>query len=203
MGANWVSLAGGGRRFLSYVQGQSPCKFREYFYFIDHHGQLFLDDAKMKNFTSCFKDKEFLTFFFKHLRRNCTGRYEDEFPYISLCGTEHNYIRCDDRPIVYTAVTTEPDGCDKLSYGNAGSNLTVPFEPQRLFMWPNTGRLYYPAAEELGGVGLISSALAIRIGSLFRYANNSNEPTDIQWRDKKYLLTNELSRIFSSRNNRQ
>lgn len=40
----------------SYEQGQSPEKgIREYFYFIDHQGQLFLDDAKMKNFTSCFK----------------------------------------------------------------------------------------------------------------------------------------------------
>jgi len=39
-----------------YEQGQSPQKgIREYFYFIDHQGQLFLDDAKMKNFTSCFK----------------------------------------------------------------------------------------------------------------------------------------------------
>ncbi|CDW53119.1 DUF4505 domain containing protein, partial [Trichuris trichiura] len=176
----------GCRRFLSYVQGQSPCKFREYFYFIDHHGQV------SKEY------KEFLTFFFKRLRRNSTGRYENEFPYVSLCGTEHNYIRCDDRPIVYTAVTHAPDGNDALSYGNAGSKLTVPFEPQRLFMSSDTGRLYYPATEELGGVGLISSALAINIGSLFRYANNTNEPTHIQWRDKVYLLTNELSKIFAS-----
>ena len=39
-----------------YVQGQSPqAKVREYFYYIDHQGQLFLDDAKVKNFITCFK----------------------------------------------------------------------------------------------------------------------------------------------------
>jgi len=40
----------------TYVQGPSPePSIREYFYYIDHRGQLFLDDARFKNFTSCFK----------------------------------------------------------------------------------------------------------------------------------------------------
>lgn len=65
-------------RCVSYVQGQSPSpKTREYFYYIDHQGQvglgsprvksvcftmivydliqLFLDDARVKNFITCFK----------------------------------------------------------------------------------------------------------------------------------------------------
>lgn len=41
----------------SYVQGQQVGKRREYYYYIDHNGYLFLDDARMKNFTSCFKGK--------------------------------------------------------------------------------------------------------------------------------------------------
>ena len=106
---------------LTYTQGQSPePKIREYFYYIDHEGmvrkftisffrnnssfQLFLDDAKMKNFTSCFKDKKFLKFFFNRLKLNNTKKYQAEFPYVSLCGNEINYIRCDDLPIVYTHV---------------------------------------------------------------------------------------------------
>ena len=62
---------------MSYVQGQSPSpKTREYFYYVDHQGQvrrhltntdyrviyilfvhfqLFLDDTKVKNFITCFK----------------------------------------------------------------------------------------------------------------------------------------------------
>ena len=60
-------------RCVSYIQGQSPSpKTREYFYYIDHQGQvspyddldmimyaviiqLFLDDARVKNFITCFK----------------------------------------------------------------------------------------------------------------------------------------------------
>lgn len=127
------------RLHLSYVQGQSPePKIREYFYFIDHEGmvsaalwwwriyqfskqillgssyhfrtQLFLDDARMKNFTSCFKEKKFLKFFFDRIRFNRTDRYTTEFPFISLCGRERNFIRCDDVPIVYTHVLAGKEG---------------------------------------------------------------------------------------------
>lgn len=49
---------------VPYVQGQSPeNKIREYFYYIDHQGMLFLDDSKMKNFTSAYKEIDFLVFF--------------------------------------------------------------------------------------------------------------------------------------------
>lgn len=113
-----------------YVQGHtSGAKRREYFYYIDHEGmvsnayfglyyfqrfylketnslfwQLFLDDARIKNFTSCFKEKHFLQFFFKRLKFNTTDRYRNEFPYLSVCGIERNYVRCDDLPIVFTEV---------------------------------------------------------------------------------------------------
>ncbi|NP_001138259.1 UPF0598 protein C8orf82 homolog isoform 2 [Danio rerio] len=44
------------RNVSSYTQGQSPeARIREYFYYIDHQGQLFLDDTKVKNFVTCFK----------------------------------------------------------------------------------------------------------------------------------------------------
>lgn len=126
--------------FSLYVQGQSPePKIREYFYYIDHEGmvmlniklrvgipglniifkpllkyymydKLFLDDARIKNFTSCFKDKQFLVFFFKRLKRNDTNRYQNEFPYLSICGRERNFIRCDDFPIVFKEILAEDNG---------------------------------------------------------------------------------------------
>ncbi len=88
--------------------------------------QLFLDDTKVKNFITCFKgvclnlnvyalfhenlpdhyynylDKKFLAFFFRRVKPNTSGQYQDEFPFVSPCGPEMNYIRCDDLPIVYT-----------------------------------------------------------------------------------------------------
>ena len=58
----------------TYIQGQSPeARIREYFYYMDHQGMLFLDDSKMKNFTSAFKDKQFLKFFITRIKKNDTG----------------------------------------------------------------------------------------------------------------------------------
>ncbi|XP_069112642.1 UPF0598 protein CG30010-like [Argopecten irradians] len=187
-------------RSVHYIQGQSPePKIREYFYFIDHQGQLFLDDAKMKNFTSCFKEKDFLSFFFKRLKLNETTRYRADFPFLSPCGRERNYIRCDDRPIVYTHIldAPTPGDLDLLSYGGAGTALTVKFEPQRICMLPNTGRVYHPASTSLGGIGLIKSSIAIEISQYFEFEKGENyPPTKFHWKGKTYTLTNELVGIM-------
>lgn len=45
-----------------------------------------------------------MAFFFKRLKINNTGRYTQEFPYVSLCGPERNFVRCDDLPIVFTKI---------------------------------------------------------------------------------------------------
>uniref|UniRef100_A0A8C3MAJ7 Uncharacterized protein n=1 Tax=Geospiza parvula TaxID=87175 RepID=A0A8C3MAJ7_GEOPR len=47
---------------LRYQQGQRPEPgIREYFYYVDHQGQLFLDDTKVKNFVTCFKGTALIT----------------------------------------------------------------------------------------------------------------------------------------------
>ncbi|ESO90829.1 hypothetical protein LOTGIDRAFT_206699 [Lottia gigantea] len=183
------------RRNIHYVQGQSPePKIREYFYFIDHQGQLFLDDAKMKNFTSCFKEKAFLKFFFTRIKKNESGRYEQEFPYISPCGRERNFIHCDDRPIVYTHILPKfIDNKDYLSYGGAGDLLTVLFEPEKVCMLPQSGRVYHPASLKYGGVGLIKSSLAIEFSKHFEFENGEeNPPTQFTWNNERLKLTNEI-----------
>jgi hypothetical protein len=52
------------KRSLSYEQGQYVNRIRQYFYYIDHEGQLFMDDARMKNFTSCFKGNFYILIHF-------------------------------------------------------------------------------------------------------------------------------------------
>lgn len=52
-----------------------------------------------------FLEKKFLAFFFKRLKKNNTERYTKDFPYLSPCGFERNYVRCDDLPIVFTEIT--------------------------------------------------------------------------------------------------
>lgn len=99
----------------------------------------------MKNFTSCFKEKKFLKFFFNQLRFNNTGRYS-EFPYLSICGKERNFVRCDDYPFVYTNVikktTKNGDIEEHLAYNHAGDLLSLKFEPKLIFMLPETGKFY-------------------------------------------------------------
>lgn len=63
------------------------------------------------------------------MRRNETDRYK-EFPYISLCGRERNYIRCDDLPIVFTHILQNfnPETGQKeysFSYNHAHELLKV------------------------------------------------------------------------------
>ena len=197
--------------------------------------QLFLDDARMKNFTSCFKgklfslsrilildslsfyifngslsieymyytalifgiaEKQFLEFFFKRIKFNDTDRYAEDFPYLSLCGRERNFVRCDDQAIVYTHVlpSSNPEEPDRLSYGGTGELLTVPFTPEKICLLPWTGRIYHPTVERTGGIGLIKSSLAIELSKNFEFGPEGEyaPPTHFTWKDKRYTLTNEL-----------
>lgn len=196
----------------AYVQGQSPePKIREYFYFVNHEGmvnafsslntsrnvingpffslQLFLDDARMKNFTSCFKDKKFLQFFFSRLKINDTNRYTVDFPYISLCGRERNFVRCDDLPIVFTHILPDPHSKKELlTYSYASDLLTVGFEPDKIYMAPS-GKVYHPAPERYGSIGLIRSKLAIELSKHFEFEEGEEAaPNAIHWGTVKHKI---------------
>ncbi|XP_061636302.1 UPF0598 protein C8orf82 homolog [Phyllopteryx taeniolatus] len=191
------------RTSAAYIQGQSPePRIREYFYYIDHQGQLFLDDTKVKNFVTCFKDKQFLVFFFSRLRLNQSGRYENDFPFLSLCGRERNFLRCDDRPVVFTHLVQDATGDqDLLSFCGGAEKLTVSFHPEALYMHPASGRVYHPCSERTGGIGLVTSALAFELSPFFIYASErgqSGPPTHFLWKKQQYTLTNELAGSFST-----
>lgn len=145
----------------------------------------------MKNFTSCFKEKKFLRFFFNQLRTNTTDRYK-EFPFVSLCGKEKNFVRCDDYPFVFTNVLKKNIGDQEemtLAYNHAGDLLTLKFQPEKIFMLPETGRVYHPAPERAGFIGLVRSKLAIEFSKYFIFdEGESNPPTQFIYEDKTYEL---------------
>uniref|UniRef100_A0A8D8LUA6 UPF0598 protein C8orf82 homolog n=1 Tax=Cacopsylla melanoneura TaxID=428564 RepID=A0A8D8LUA6_9HEMI len=194
-----------GLKWISYIQGQTPePNRREYFYYIDHNGMLFLDDSRMKNFTSCFKEKKFLVFFFQRLRKNETGRYEDDFPFVSPCGRERNYIRCDDVPIVYTHTVSTLEG-EFFCHNHAGDDLKYPFNPSQIYMSITTGRIYHPTSDQYQQVGLIQSKTAIELSKLFQFRNGEDrEPTHILWKgvevelDPSYMKGIHVSTEFPS-----
>ncbi len=102
---------------------------RQYFYFLDRDGVLYHDNTALT-------DSRFLNFFFKYLRPNTTGLFEEEYPFISPCGREMNFLKPEDTPIVFQRLE---DG--KLFYA---PGLSVPFVPENL-RFSRQGILYHPA----------------------------------------------------------
>ncbi|CAF4689873.1 unnamed protein product, partial [Rotaria magnacalcarata] len=181
------------RHSSSYIQGQAPpdrTDVREYFYYIDSFGQLFLDDVRFKNFTSCYKDPKFLQFFFTRVRANTFSDrpYVSLFPYVSLCGRERNFIRCADVPFVLTQFFDEKDLFECCHIPS--TMLSIRFEPERLYVKPDTGRIYYPLSDNFHtGIALIKDAIAERLSSHLIYDDKTDGvPHSIEWKEKRYHL---------------
>ncbi|XP_031464939.1 UPF0598 protein C8orf82 homolog [Phasianus colchicus] len=138
-------------------------------------------------------DERFLAFFFRHLRPNRSGRYEDSFPFLSPCGAEHNFVRCQDLPIVFTRVLEGEKAVGSLlSYCGGGARLAIPFQPELLTFDPENGRLYHPGPEGGGGVGLVKSALVEEWGEGFEYGAGGAAPTHFVWGGRRYALRHPL-----------
>lgn len=104
-------------------------------------------------------------------------------------------MRCDDCPFVYTHVIAhkqengETKNC--LAYNHAGELLTLAFEPQKIFMLPETGRVYHPAPERVGYVGLVRSKLAIEFSKSFVFDDGEQKPpTRFKWDGEEFVLNN-------------
>jgi acyl-coenzyme A thioesterase PaaI-like protein len=114
---------------------------REYYYELDARGVLTLDGVEQS-------DPWFVDFFFRRLAETANPEYP-EYPYVSRCGEEMNYLRVTDTPIVYTGYR---DG--RLEYAHS---LSVAFMPDRLscspdgvlYHWAPVGRLVPHVAVEI------------------------------------------------------
>ena len=78
-----------------------------------------------------------------------------------------------------------------LSYGGTGDKLTVPFQPDKLCMLPEGGRVYHAGPEKLEGVGLVKSSLAIELSRFFVYEEGASEnsaPVGFRWRGRLWTI---------------
>lgn len=142
-------------------------------------------------------DLQFLVTFFSRLRPNHSGRYEASFPFLSLCGRERNFLRCEDRPVVFTHLLAPDSESPRLSYCGGGEALAIPFEPARLLPLAANGRLYHPAPERAGGVGLVRSALAFELSACFEYGPESpTVPSHVHWQGRRIALTMDLAPLL-------
>lgn len=64
-------------------------------------------------------------------------------------------------------------------------------------MYPESGRVYHPAPQKMGGVGLVRSVLAIELSKHFEFKDGEmSPPTSFTWNGVLYELTNELFDII-------
>ena len=118
---------------------------RTYYYVLDTRGQLHLEAQKYRNFTSCFKDKQFLSFFFKQLRPNVDDvlrreeldSYAQLCPYVSLCGNERNFVTPED-PLSAIVFVDFDDTTGEFIYPGVVAKERL--DPSRLAMSSTTGR---------------------------------------------------------------
>lgn len=174
-----------------YTQGEKVGNRRLYFYWVDHNGYLFLDDTKHRNFTSCYKDSVFLEFFYSRIRLaeasdKAFDRYGQEFRWVSPCGSELNWIRADDTPIVFTALVASSESASGhvLTYANGA--ISQPFDVAELEYCAYRGRLYHPAPRLAPAKALLSSALTIDIAKSISVKDNGE--ATITWQGNNYTL---------------
>lgn len=117
---------------------------REYYYELDARGVLTLDGVVQD-------DPWFVDFFFRRLAPTANPDYP-EYPFVSRCGEEMNYLRVSDTPIVYTGYR---DG--RLEYAHS---LSVAFAPDRL-SYSADGVLYHWAP--VGERGRLVPHVAVEI----------------------------------------
>jgi len=159
---------------------------RNYFYHIDLQGRLFLEDVLPKNVATSLKSDKFLDFFWHMLRPNTLGTFE-EYPFISPCGKEMNFVRPADTPIVFDRIDySEPNGFPRLVYASAHSQE---FDPSALVWHTETERIYHPVTKHKrlkGSMGLLRSHLGISLSERFVFENDGG--VSLEWEDKVFPI---------------
>eukprot|EP00934_Nitzschia_sp_Nitz4_P001088 Nitzschia sp. Nitz4//scaffold401_size10831//1277//2211//NITZ4_009056-RA/size10831-snap-gene-0.21-mRNA-1//1//CDS//3329551063//1088//frame0 len=128
-----------------FYERHAESDIRRYFYNVDLQGRLFLEETLPKNIATSIKDDKFLNFFFSRVQ-HCRPKDEEfldsegilqDYPYVSLCGKEINFIRPAATPIVFHSFTPDQQN---LCYGGT---LMKPFDSKQLFLSSKSGRLYH------------------------------------------------------------
>lgn len=154
-----------------------------YFYSIDLQGRVFLEEVLPKNLATSLKNIQLLDTFFRNIRRVSAKEYQylstygaqNDYPYVSPCGIEMNYVRPADLAICFHSLretSRDNSGCvsKELCFGGT---LTQPFSPGMLAISKRTGRIYhslscnneFPTQLHKGEqeYGLLKSSLAVEI----------------------------------------
>merc|ERR1719361_1233936 len=142
---------------------------RKYFYFVDKDGKLYLEETEPKTFITAFKAPKFLDFFWRNIRNNTSNVYP-EYPWISHCGRELNFIKCEaSSPIIFHDLIRRVDddenqyrsyqvSLDEVEQNNFefflqfGGSLRIPLDPSQLKCELESGRLYHAIPNDVKSV---------------------------------------------------
>ena len=113
-------------------------------------------------------------------------------------------MRCEDRPIVFSSFVEDKEEISKidqchLTFNGIGPKAKVPFQPDKIFMLPKSGRIYHPGPEKAGGVGLVKSSLAIELSHNFLHKAGNPDvdpPTHFVWNNVEHELDNDLLKVL-------
>ncbi len=165
---DWYERIAKPKEFYERFANEIP---RRYFYNIDLQGRLFLEETFPKNIATSIKDDRFLNFFFSRIRHANEKdlnflkdhNVHDDYPFVSRCGVEINFIRPAATPIVFHSLVN-----DTLFYGGS---LSVPFENDRLAVSKTSGRFYYRISNEKENIvhemkyGLICTSVGVALSN--------------------------------------
>lgn len=149
-------------------------KLKKYFYHIDLQGRVFLEETEPKTIITSLKTPAFLDFFISNLRESTAQDLDflppnvrEDYPYVSYCGVERNFVRPADSPIVFHSL--DRDAQDMLQLCFAAS-LRQRFDPKCLAISPRTGHLYHQLLgnatifqRKVASYGLIKSSVAVSL----------------------------------------
>ncbi|RHZ16012.1 hypothetical protein DYB37_010108, partial [Aphanomyces astaci] len=114
-----------------------------------------------------------------------------DYPYISPCGSEMNYIKAADTPVVFTELK-QPD-CDDGTWTlvtNAGHE--VEFHPSNVAMSPATNRLYHwIQTKHLSLFGLLKSHVAVEVSQFIDFHDDGHHV--LTWHDQAYPLSQDTT----------
>lgn len=133
------------------ITSQEHKQQRCYFYNIDLHGRLYLEENNCKNVTSSIKDMKFVDFFFASIKyinethkeyMNQHNIPTRDYPFVSICQNEWNLIRPAATPIVFHSLI---DKEQYLLYGSINTlMLREPFdETNGIVISKVSGMLYH------------------------------------------------------------
>lgn len=174
----------------SFYEHHSTDKPKKYFYSIDLQGRVFLEETLPKNIATSLKNQAFLEFFFKHLTPSkerdlklLPPEVRQDYPFVSHCGIERNFVRPADVAIVFDAL--EYDAHDESLKLHYGGSLHQPFDPSCLAISQRSGRLYHellrvgekegtPLHQQSGNFGLVKSSLAVALSDQIEIEDESH-----------------------------